>query len=231
MRDYLEELLAGTEDALDRAEAEWTEGASPPLPRRSGERRETPDGPAEPERDAGTGETAALGGKDRTQTEPEGRSVPGETGTAPESGERAEQLESPAGLGTASPALSPEEGASALSRLLWAGRQGRAAPREEGPEGPGAEAGKAPELPGAERASLWEREPEEASGARRLQAALGLARRRAEYRRAPGTARVEPLSLRPEAGEPLRLEHDSARRVDRIFRRDARRYDGGFALF
>ena len=32
MRDYLEELLAGTEDALDQAEAEWTEGVSPPLP-------------------------------------------------------------------------------------------------------------------------------------------------------------------------------------------------------
>ena len=30
MRDYLEELLAGTEDVLDQAEAEWTEGASPP---------------------------------------------------------------------------------------------------------------------------------------------------------------------------------------------------------
>ena len=26
MRDYLEELLAGTEDVLDQAEAEWTEG-------------------------------------------------------------------------------------------------------------------------------------------------------------------------------------------------------------
>ena len=37
MRDYLEELLAGTEDALDQAEAEWTEGVSPPLPRRSRE--------------------------------------------------------------------------------------------------------------------------------------------------------------------------------------------------
>lgn len=32
MRDYLEELLAGTEDALDQAEAEWTEGVSPPCP-------------------------------------------------------------------------------------------------------------------------------------------------------------------------------------------------------
>ena len=31
MRDYLEELLAGTEDALDQAEAEWTEGVSPPI--------------------------------------------------------------------------------------------------------------------------------------------------------------------------------------------------------
>lgn len=40
MRDYLEELLAGTEDALDQAEAEWTEGVSPPLPRRSKERPE-----------------------------------------------------------------------------------------------------------------------------------------------------------------------------------------------
>ena len=32
MRDYLEELLAGTEDALDQAEAEWTEGVSPAPP-------------------------------------------------------------------------------------------------------------------------------------------------------------------------------------------------------
>ena len=50
MRDYLEELLAGTEDALDQAEAEWTEGVSPPLPRRSRERPEAAGGPAEPER-------------------------------------------------------------------------------------------------------------------------------------------------------------------------------------
>lgn len=45
MRDYLEELLAGTEDALDQAEAEWTEGVSPPLPRRSKERPEAAGGP------------------------------------------------------------------------------------------------------------------------------------------------------------------------------------------
>ena len=50
MRDYLEELLAGTEDALDQAEAEWTEGVSPPLPRRSKERPEAAGGPAEPGR-------------------------------------------------------------------------------------------------------------------------------------------------------------------------------------
>ena len=58
MRDYLEELLAGTEDALDQAEAEWTEGVSPPLPRRSRERPEAAGGPAEPERSAGAEETA-----------------------------------------------------------------------------------------------------------------------------------------------------------------------------
>ncbi len=32
LRDYLEELLAGTEDALDQAEAEWTEGSPSPAP-------------------------------------------------------------------------------------------------------------------------------------------------------------------------------------------------------
>lgn len=61
MRDYLEELLAGTEDALDQAEAEWTEGVSPPLPRRSRERPEAAGGPAEPERSAGAEEAAGVG--------------------------------------------------------------------------------------------------------------------------------------------------------------------------
>lgn len=68
MRDYLEELLAGTEDALDQAEAEWTEGVSPPLPRRSKERPEAAGGPAEPERSAGA-EEAARDGKNWIETE------------------------------------------------------------------------------------------------------------------------------------------------------------------
>lgn len=130
MRDYLEELLAGTEDALDQAEAEWTEGVSPPLPRRSKERPEAAGGPAEPERSAGAEETA-RDGKNWIETEREGQSRSGETGAVLESRERAEQPEGPAGLRTV---LSdrPLEGdeASTLSWLLWAGRQGRAVPRE-----------------------------------------------------------------------------------------------------
>lgn len=74
MRDYLEELLAGTEDALDQAEAEWTEGVSPPLPRRSRERPEAAGGPAEPERSAGAEETA-RGGKNWIETEQGGGSL------------------------------------------------------------------------------------------------------------------------------------------------------------
>lgn len=99
MRDYLEELLAGTEDALDQAEAEWTEGVSPPLPRRSRERPEAAGGPAEPERSAGA-EEAAGGGKNWIETEQEGQSRSGETGAVLESRERAEQPEGPAGLRT-----------------------------------------------------------------------------------------------------------------------------------
>ena len=136
MRDYLEELLAGTEDALDQAEAEWTEGVSPPLPRRSKERPEAAGGPAEPERSAGAEETA-RDGKNWIETEREGQSRSGETGAVLESRERAEQPEGPAGLRTV---LSdrPLEGdeASTLSWLLWAGRQGRAVPRERR-RGPG----------------------------------------------------------------------------------------------
>ena len=97
MRDYLEELLAGTEDALDQAEAEWTEGVSPPLPRRSRERPEAAGGPAEPERSAGA-EEAAGGGENWIETELEGQSRSRETGAVLESGERAEQPEGPAGL-------------------------------------------------------------------------------------------------------------------------------------
>ena len=90
MRDYLEELLAGTEDALDQAEAEWTEGVSPPLPRRSKERPEAAGGPAEPERSAGA-EEAAGGGENWIETELEGQSrsssgVQGAGGTAGRSG-------------------------------------------------------------------------------------------------------------------------------------------------
>lgn len=85
MRDYLEELLAGTEDALDQAEAEWTEGVSPPLPRRSKERPEAAGGPAEPERSAGAEETA-RDGKNWIETEREGQSRSGETGAVLESG-------------------------------------------------------------------------------------------------------------------------------------------------
>ena len=137
MRDYLEELLAGTEDALDQAEAEWTEGVSPPLPRRSKERPEAAGGPAEPERSAGAEETA-RDGKNWIETEREGQSRSGETGAVLESRERAEQPEGPAGLRTV---LSdrPLEGdeASTLSWLLWAGRQGRAVPRERSLGGPG----------------------------------------------------------------------------------------------
>lgn len=88
MRDYLEELLAGTEDVLDQAEAEWTEGASPPLPRRSRERPEAAGGPAEPERSAGA-EEAAGGGENWIETELEGQSRSRETGAVLESGERA----------------------------------------------------------------------------------------------------------------------------------------------
>ena len=85
MRDYLEELLAGTEDALDQAEAEWTEGVSPPLPRRSRERPEAAGGPAEPERSAGA-EEAAGGGENGIETELEGQSRSRETGAVLESG-------------------------------------------------------------------------------------------------------------------------------------------------
>lgn len=85
MRDYLEELLAGTEDALDQAEAEWTEGVSPPLPRRSKERPEAAGGPAEPERSAGAEETA-RDGKNWIETEREGQSRSGETGACRPSG-------------------------------------------------------------------------------------------------------------------------------------------------
>ena len=130
MRDYLEELLAGTEDVLDQAEAEWTEGASPPLPRRSRERPEAAGGPAEPERSAGA-EEAAGGGENWIETELEGQSRSRETGAVLESGERAEQPEGPAGL-RAVLSDRPLEGdeASTLSWLLWAGRQGRAVPRK-----------------------------------------------------------------------------------------------------
>lgn len=146
MRDYLEELLAGTEDALDQAEAEWTEGVSPPLPRRSKERPEAAGGPAEPERSAGAEETA-RDGKNWIETEREGQSRSGETGAVLESRERAEQPEGPAGLRTV---LSdrPLEGdeASTLSWLLWAGRQGRAVPRERSLGRPEAGAGTVPEI-------------------------------------------------------------------------------------
>ena len=158
MRDYLEELLAGTEDALDQAEAEWTEGVSPPLPRRSRERPEAAGGPAEPERSAGAEETA-RDGKNWIETEQEGQSRSRETGAVLESRERAEQPEGPAGLRTV---LSdrPLEGdeASTLSWLLWAGRQGRAVPRERSLGRPEAGAGTVPEIRGEERASLWETE-------------------------------------------------------------------------
>ena len=144
--------------------------------------------------------------------------------------ERAEQPEGPAGLRTV---LSdrPLEGdeASTLSWLLWAGRQGRAVPRERSLGRPEAGAGTVPEIRGEERASLWETEG--VAGTRRLQAAMELARRAAGYRREPRADRAGPVSLRPGSDEPLLREHDSARTVDRIFRRDARRYDGGFALF
>ena len=230
MRDYLEELLAGTEDALDQAEAEWTEGVSPPLPRRSRERPEAAGGPAEPERSAGAEETA-RDGKNWIETEREGQSRSGETGAVLESRERAEQPEGPAGLRTV---LSdrPLEGdeASTLSWLLWAGRQGRAVPRKRSLGRPEAGAGTVPEIRGEERDSLWETEG--VAGTRRLQAAMELARRAAGYRREPRAAdRAGPVSLQPGSDEPLLREHDSARTVDRIFRRDARRYDGGFALF
>lgn len=205
MRDYLEELLAGTEDALDQAEAEWTEGVSPPLPRRSRERPEAAGGPAEPERSAGAEETAGDG-KNWIETELEGQSRSGETGAVLEGDE-----------------------ASTLSWLLWAGRQGRAVPRERSLGRPEAGAGTVPEIRGEERASLWETEG--VAGTRRLQAAMELARRAAGYRREPRADRAGPVSLRPGSDEPLLREHDSARTVDRIFRRDARRYDGGFALF
>ena len=156
MRDYLEELLAGTEDALDQAEAEWTEGVSPPLPRRSRERPEAAGGPAEPERSAGAEETSGDG-KNWIETELEGQSRSGETGAVLESRERAEQPEGTAGLRTV---LSdrPLEGdeASTLSWLLWAGRQGRAVPRERSLGRPEAGAGTVPEIRGEERASLWE---------------------------------------------------------------------------
>ena len=229
MRDYLEELLAGTEDVLDQAEAEWTEGASPPLPRRSRERPEAAGGPAEPERSAGA-EEAAGGGENWIETELEGQSRSRETGAVLESRERAEQPEGPAGLRTV---LSdrPLEGdeASTLSWLLWAGRQGRAVPRKRSLGRPEAGAGTVPEIRGEERDSLWETEG--VAGTRRLQAAMELARRAAGYRREPRADRAGPVSLRPGSDEPLLREHDSARTVDRIFRRDARRYDGGFALF
>lgn len=205
MRDYLEELLAGTEDALDQAEAEWTEGVSPPLPRRSRERPEAAGGPAEPERSAGA-EEAAGGGENWIETELGGQSRSGETGAVLEGDE-----------------------ASTLSWLLWAGRQGRAVPRERSLGRPEAGAGTVPEIRGEERASLWETEG--VAGTRRLQAAMELARRAAGYRREPRADRAGPVSLRPGSDEPLLREHDSARTVDRIFRRDARRYDGGFALF
>ena len=244
MRDYLEELLAGTEDALDQAEAEWTEGVSPPLPRRSKERPEAAGGPAEPERSAGAEETA-RDGKNWIETEREGQSRSGETGAVLESRERAEQPEGPAGLRTVLSSALPDlpaglrtvlsdrplEGdeASTLSWLLWAGRQGRAVPRERSLGRPEAGAGTVPDIRGEERASLWETEG--VAGTRRLQAAMELARRAAGYRREPRADRAGPVSLRPGSDEPLLREHDSARTVDRIFRRDARRYDGGFALF
>ena len=72
MRDYLEELLAGTEDALDQAEAEWTEGVSPPLPRRSKERPEAAGGPAE--RRPGMGKTGSKqSGRGSLDPERQGR--------------------------------------------------------------------------------------------------------------------------------------------------------------
>ena len=212
MRDYLEELLAGTEDALDQAEAEWTEGVSPPLPRRSKERPEAAGGPAEPERSAGAEETA-RDGKNWIETEREGQSRSGETGAVLESRERAEQPEGPAGLRT----------------VLSDRPLERAVPRERSLGRPEAGAGTVPEIRGEERASLWETEG--VAGTRRLQAAMELARRAAGYRREPRADRAGPVSLRPGSDEPLLREHDSARTVDRIFRRDARRYDGGFALF
>ena len=116
-----------------------------------------------------------------------------------------------------------------MSWLLWAGRQGRAVPRERSLGRPEAGAGTVPEIRGEERASLWETEG--VAGTRWLQAAMELARRAAGYRREPRADRAGPVSLRPGSDEPLLREHDSARTVDRIFRRDARRYDGGFALF
>ena len=231
MRDYLEELLAGTEDVLDQAEAEWTEGASPRSSCRPSERPEAAGGPAEPERSAGA-EEAAGGGENWIETELEGQSRSRETGAVLESGERAEQPEGPAGL-RAVLSDRPLEGdeASTLSWLLWAGRQGRAVPRKRSLGRPEAGAGAVPEIRGGgdPPVSIWETEG--VAGTRRLQAAMELARRAAGYRREPRADRAGPVSLRPGSDEPLLREHDSARTVDRIFRRDARRYDGGFALF
>ena len=192
--------------------------------------QEAAGGPAEPERSAGA-EEAAGGGENWIETELEGQSRSRETGAVLESGERAEQPEGPAGL-RAVLSDRPLEGdeASTLSWLLWAGRQGRAVPRERSLGRPEAGAGTVPEIRGEERASLWETEG--VAGTRRLQAAMELARRAAGYRREPRAAdRAGPVSLQPGSDEPLLREHDSARTVDRIFRRDARRYDGGFALF
>ena len=103
-------------------------GASPcPADPGSGRRRRA----ARRSRRSAGAEEAAGGGENWIETELEGQSRSGETGAVLESGERAEQPEGPAGL-RAVLSDRPLEGdeASTLSWLLWAGRQGRAVPRE-----------------------------------------------------------------------------------------------------
>ena len=228
MRDYLEELLAGTEDALDQAEAEWTEGVSLPCPadpgsgrRRRAARRSRREAPG-PKRRPGVGKTG-LKQSWRGSLDPErqGRFW------SPGSGRNSRKVRQ--GL-RAVLSDRPLEGMRRPPCPGCCGPDGRGVPSLG--SGVWGDPRRGPGLcrrSGEERASLWETEG--VAGTRRLQAAMELARRAAGYRREPRADRAGPVSLRPGSDEPLLREHDSARTVDRIFRRDARRYDGGFALF
>lgn len=230
MRDYWRSCWPGRRTRWTRRRQSGRRGSPLPCPadprsgrRRRAARRSRREAPG-PKRRPGMGKTGS-------KQSGRGQSRSGETGAVLESRERAEQPEGPAGLRTV---LSdrPLEGdeASTLSWLLWAGPAGACRPS-------GAESG---ETRGGGRDCAGD-----PGGGTRLP--LGDQR----GWRAPDGSRPPwnwPGGQRGTAGSPEqtgrgrspfgqdRMSRFSgsmtpARTVDRIFRRDARRYDGGFALF